>query len=395
MDGNILMKIFHLITILEDGGAEAVLYRLCANDRKNQHIVISMQGRGKYGPMLEAAGVEVHCLHMPAGRLTWSGVTGLFSLLKRERPDLLQTWMYHADLVGGIIGRLAGVKHIYWNIRHSDLAPGDAKRATILVAKLCARLSGLIPQRIICCASKAQSVHRALGYRAAKFTIIGNGYDLSIFRRDPSQREALREELGLAQDALVLGMVGRFNEQKDHATLIKSLQRLRDQGVEFTCLLVGKQMTADNPTLAAWIDENGLRDYIRLLGQRTDIPAVMNALDIHLLSSSSEAFPNVLAEAMACGTPCVTTDVGDAAEIVADIGRVVPPRQPAAIAAALQELIEECRSKPQRWQQRQAAAVARIADCFSLASMIANYDRVWHEGSRGVEDTTTSTSFLQ
>ncbi|TDA95748.1 glycosyltransferase family 4 protein [Halomonas marinisediminis] len=390
------MKIIHLITILEDGGAEAVLYRLCANDRQNRHIVISMQGRGKYGPMLEAAGIEVHCLNMPAGHLTWSGVSRLFTLLRRERPDLLQTWMYHADLVGGIIGRLAGVKRIYWNIRHSDLAPADAKRATILVAKLCARLSGPIPQRIICCASKAQRVHTALGYRAAKFTIIGNGYDLSIFRRDPTQREALREALGLAQDALVLGMVGRFNEQKDHATLIKSLQRLREQGVDFTCLLVGKQMTADNPTLAAWVDENGLRDHIRLLGQRTDISAVMNALDIHLLSSSSgEAFPNVLAEAMACGTPCVTTDVGDAAEIVADVGRVVPPRQPEAIAAALHELIEECRSHPQRWQQRQAAAVARITGDFSLAAMIANYDRVWHEGSRDAEDTTASTSFLQ
>lgn len=387
MDRNLRMKIMHLITILEDGGAEAVLYRLCANDRQNHHVVISLQGPGKYGPMLEAAGVDVHCLDMPAGRLTGSGVMRLFALLRRQRPDLLQTWMYHADLTGGVIGRLAGVKRIYWNIRHSDLAPGEAKRATVLVARLCARLSGVLPRRIICCAGKARAVHAALGYRAAAFHVIGNGYDLSIFHRDPGRREALRAELGLAQGALVLGMVGRFNEQKDHAGLVRSLRCLKRKGIDFTCLLVGKQMNADNATLGGWIDAHGLREHICLLGQRTDIPAVMNALDIHLLSSSSgEAFPNVLAEAMACGTPCVTTDVGDAAEIVADIGRVVPPRQPEAFAEALCELIAERRDNPGQWHRRQAAAVDHITSRFSLDAMIANYDRAWHEHDPDVRE---------
>lgn len=374
------MNITHLITVLGDGGAEAVLYRLCANDKQNRHVVVSMRGPSKYGPRLEAAGICVHCLDMPAGRLTWSGVSRLFTLLKREKPDLLQTWMYHADLVGSIVGRLAGVKSIFWNVRHSNLDPGNAKRATILVAQLCARLSGLVPRRIICCAEKAKSVHSALGYQENKFVIIANGYDLSIFHPDPRQREAVRTELGLTQDALVLGMVGRFNEQKDHASLLKSLSRLKQKGVDFTCLLVGERMNADNPTLGAWIDEHGVRDHVRLLDQRTDIPAVMNALDIHLLSSSSgEGFPNVLAEAMACGTPCVTTDVGDAAEIVGDVGRVVVPREPEAFAKALLEVIEERQTNPQRWRQRQHAAAERIASRFSLDAMVASYDRVWHE----------------
>ena len=106
------MKILHIITGLNDGGAEAVLYRLCKFDSAHKHIVVSLMVEGKYGPLLKELGVKLYCLNMPAGRIRFSGMIKLFKLLRQHKPDVIQTWMYHADLIGGVVGRLAGIKNI-------------------------------------------------------------------------------------------------------------------------------------------------------------------------------------------------------------------------------------------------------------------------------------------
>ena len=317
------MRIIHIISNLDDGGAEAVLYRLCCADIQHQHTVVSLMDQGKYGPLLREIGVAVQCLEMPRGRMTLKGLFFLWRWLRRIRPDVVQTWMYHADLVGGVMARLAGVRAVFWGIRHSDLELGKNRRLTIMVARICAWLSKGVPRRIVCCAHKAAEVHVALGYDAKKFVVIPNGYDLSVFQPNPAAGKRLREALNVPAIVPLIGMVGRFNPQKDHAGLIAALGRAAASGQNFHCILVGTGMEERNADLQGWIAAAGLTERIGLLGRRNDIPAIMNALDVHVLSSSfGEAFPNVLAEAMACGTPCVTTDVGDAALIVGDTGWV-------------------------------------------------------------------------
>lgn len=375
------MDVAHIITGLNEGGAEAVLYRLCAHDTENRHVVVSLMDQGKYGPLLQAAGVEVHCLGLSRGRITLAALLRLWRLLHAHRPEVAQTWMYHADLVGGTLARLAGVP-VCWGIRNTTLPPGVSSRGTILVARLCAKLSRWIPRAIVSCSREAVRVHQALGYAADKFVCIPNGYDLTRFAPDVAARRRLRAEWAVDDGVPLLGMVARYDPQKDHHTLIAALARLARGGARFACVLVGTGVDAGNAALHKAIIAAGLESSVRLVGRRDDVPAVMNALDLHVLSSSAEAFPNVLAEAMACGTPCVTTDVGDAALIVGDTGWVVPPRDADVLAGALTAALA-ARNDAAAWQARRQAARARVAQRFDIARMVAGYKTVWEAARSG------------
>ena len=370
------MKIFNIITGLNNGGAEAVLYRLCVHDTNYKHTVISLMDEGKYGQLLKEAGVVVHCLNMPAGRVTLSGLYKLFKLIRKFKPNVVQTWMYHADLIGGVIARLAGIKKIFWNIRHTTLEKGKSKRSTIFIAKLCAMLSKRVPKGIVCCAKKAVEVHASIGYDISKMTVIANGYDLSSLCPIPNAQAQLKKELGNVFP--LIGMVGRFHPQKDHLGLLDAFTIVKKRGVLHKLVLVGYKINTSNIALIEKIELLGLKDEVLLLDQRTDITAIMNILDLHILSSSfGEAFPNVLAEAMACSTPCVTTDVGDAAFIVGDTGWVVPPKNPQALADAILIAINQKKVDPITWASRKVACRKRIIDNFSIQTMVENYHRVW------------------
>ena len=333
-------------------------------------------GSGKYGPLLQQAGVEVYCLNMQQGRLTISGLWRLWSLVRTLHPLVVQTWMYHADLVGGIVAKLAGVKVVFWGIRHSNLTPTTVKRSTILIAKICAKLSKVVPTHIVSCSEQAALVHQQLGYCANKFSVIANGYDLNKFNPDIEARFVLRQALGIADNIALLGMVARFDPQKDHANLIAALSILKKQNANFCCVLVGTGMDSTNSELLELLRRFDVKDNVQLLGRRNDIPFIMSGLDIHVLSSLGEAFPNVLAEAMACGTPCVTTDVGDAALIVGETGWVVPAQNTQALVASLLESLIAVADKAS-WKIRKQQARNRIIDKFSLEKMVNEYQAVW------------------
>jgi len=372
------MKILHIITGLNDGGAEAVLFSLCTREQENTHTVISLMDEGKYGFLLKSNGITVKTLGMKRGRVTLFGLYRLFKLIRLSKPDVVQTWMYHADLLGGAMCRLAGVNAVVWGIHHSELNPEQSRRSTILIAKLSSKLSRFIPKRIAVCAEMAAKLHADLGYALDKMVVIPNGYDLDRFAPDPVGRVQLRQEWSLPDDVPLIGMVARFDPLKDHTNLIDALEKLLKKNVVFQAVLVGAGMDEDNEMVVAHLAQCGLTDRVRLLGSRRDIPAVMNALDIHVLSSSSEAFPNVLAEAMACGTPCVTTDVGDAGLIVGSTGWIVPPRAPVELSNALGQAIVEWGYR-NGWYERQRMVRERITDNFSIERMVAHYRDVWVE----------------
>ena len=377
-------KVVHIITSLNDGGAEAVLTGLCLHSKQVQHVVISLMDGGKYGPALREAGMTVYYLGMSPGKPSLIRFYRLIKLIKTEKPDVVQTWMYHADLLGGIAARLAGIKRVFWGIHNSILEKGKSKRSTILIARVCALLSRWVPERIICCANKALEVHTENGYHKPRLVVIQNGYDLSRFKPNVAAGRVVRRELGFSSDEFVLGMVGRFDPFKDHSNLLKALAQVADRGIVFRCLLVGKGLSPENSPLTTTIAELGLENKVMMAGQRTDIPAVMNALELHVLSSSSEGFPNVLAEAMACGTPCIATDVGDALEILGDASLCCPAQNSPALADLIIRMAKEWQQNPNAWQTRQKASAQRIAARFSIEGMVDAYEACWFGEKRSL-----------
>ena len=370
------MKILHIITGLNNGGAEASLFRLITNDTKNTHIIISMMDEGKYAQPLQELGITVHCLNMPRGKIHYKGQQKLWQLLKEIKPDVVQTWMYHADLIGGIVAKSQAIPCV-WSLRNSDLSPQKTSLSTRAVVRLCALLSPVLPAKIISCAQQAATVHQKIGYKKNKFITIPNGYNFDQFCVKEADINTLSTSLNLPNNVPILGLVARFDPQKDHHNLIQALKIVHDQNVPFHCLLIGKDISSDNQELFSWVEQAGLIERISLLEQRDDIPLIMHRLDIHTSSSYGEAFPNVLAEAMACGTPCVTTNVGDAALIVGDTGWVVPPSDSKALANAILTALKEKEENPSAWQARKQAARQRIIDNFSIERMVAAYNQVW------------------
>ena len=336
------MKVALIITGLSTGGAEMMLHKLLQNiDRSRfEPTVISLMNKGEIGPRIEALGIPVHTLGMHRGLPNPWMVFRLTRLLRQLQPNVVHTWMYHADLLGGLAARLAGCRRVIWGIHHSNLSKTENKRSTLAVVKLCARLSGLVPVQVLSCSQRAKEVHAAVGYADERIHVIPNGFDLSHFAPDATARASLCVELGLPPDAPLVGVVARFDTQKNHLGFVQAAVLLLQQSPGAHFVLAGTGVDSGNAALRAAIAAYpGLQERMHLLGRRDDVPRLMAALDVLASPSHGEAFPNVLGEAMACGVPCVVTDAGDSAEIVGSTGRVVAVGDMAAMAQQLLDVL--------------------------------------------------------
>ena len=370
-------RIVHLITGLELGGAEMMLYALVRATERSwaEPVVVSLSAPGPLQPQIEALGVQVHSLASPDDPSRLRGLSRLPRLLRALKPDLVQTWMYHADLIGGLATRLLTTAPVVWGLHNSNLDPRTTKWTTRATVWSCARLSRLVPRRILSCSQAAMRVHVALGYDAARMVVIPNGFDTERFRPDPSHYAAVRQELGLAPAATLIGLVARLHPQKDHGNFIAAAGLVARRRPLAHFVLIGTDVVADNPDLGAQIQATGTPERFHLLGARADLPRLTAAFDIGVTASAyGEAFPLVVGEAMACGVPCVVTDVGDSALMVADTGRVVPPRDPAALAAAIESLLDLPDGER---RMIGTAARARICAEYALPVIAQRYHRLY------------------
>jgi len=375
----VTLRIVHIISGLGVGGAEMMLYKLVSKTDKSESecVVISLTSKGVIAEKIQELDIPVYCLGMKYSFSSLWALIRLGVILIKERPDVVQTWMYHADIIGGLVAKLVGKKAIVWNIRHSDLDLNKDKKTTIWAAKIGAKLSSFIPLKIISCSKTALNLHARLGYREEKMTVVPNGFDLGIFTPSEEIRLSKRLELGLDYGDTVIGLFGRFHPQKDHYGFIQSAAGLCRNFPRIKFLLCGRDVDWNNEKLVSWIGEHNIRSKFLLLGERNDMADLTKVIDISVSSSShGEGFSNVIGEAMACGVPCVVTDVGDSAIIVGDTGRVVAPGSPGELELAIFELISL--TEPE-FNELKGKARLRIEKHYGLASVLESYNLVYRE----------------
>lgn len=362
-----------IITGLDTGGAETMLLKLLERLDRNRFEphVISLTGKGELGPRIEALRVPVQTLGMRPGLPNPIKLFHLVRRLRKLEPDLVHTWMYHADLLGGICARLAGVRTIGWRISHSNLDPGLNKRTTLWTVALCARVSSWLPKRILSCSEKARAVHIAAGYDPQKIDVIPNGFDLTRFQPDSRSRESVRTELGINLQAPIVGIVGRFHPQKNIEGFVQAAAIVARSRPDSHFVLVGSGLDTDNVTLRTAIGDSAVAERFHLLGRRDDIPRLMAALDVFALSSNGEAFPNVVGEAMACAVPCAVTEAGDAPEIVGDTGGVVAVGDMPALARELLTLLGLTAAER---QARGMKARERVHSRYDINRVVGQYE---------------------
>jgi glycosyltransferase involved in cell wall biosynthesis len=373
-----MLRLSHVITGLGVGGAETMLVKLLgAMDRRRfEPHVISLSSDLALAPHIRDLGIEIDVLDSkPYFSNAFSSISSLTQALRKTRPDVVQTWLYHADLSGGIAAKRLGIPAV-WNVQSSTLDPAAVSRSTLRVVRYCAWSSRFIPRAIVSCSHAAVHVHEQIGYRG-RFHVVANGADLEAFKPDAKARRAIRAELGLDDSVPLIGMIARLHPQKDHPNFLAAASQLVRTHPHVRFLLCGLDLQPANEELTASIDALQLQGHVLRMGLRGDVPRVLNALDIHTLSSSfGEGFSNVIGEAMATGLPCVVTDVGDSALIVGDTGVSVPSRDSAALANGWRALLDLPAGELARLGAR---ARERVAKEFSLAASVMRYEALYEE----------------
>jgi len=382
--------VLHVISGLSVGGAEMALYRLILQFRDSDydHTVVALTPGGGMSARFEHVGIRLIVLDVRHSPFAHS--VQLVRLIRRLRPDIVQTWLYHADFLGGLAARVAGNSKVIWGIRTTDLDIGCA-RTTSLVRRACALMSHWVPHTIVCVADAALRSHALVGYDTTRMTVVANGFDLGALTASEAERNELRRRCGFSAGDIVVGTLGRFNLDKDHGNFVEAAGKLaaKDDRVRF--LMVGRDLDAANQALGQWIHATGHADRFVLLGERDDAVVCLAAMDIFCLSSRTEAFPNVVGEAMAMGLPCVATNVGDVAVLLADTGVVVQKADPDALARGVSGLIS--RGPGYLFELGQLAR-ERIRATYSMRCARARfesiYDSVINEGRLSCADSPAS-----
>lgn len=369
--------VVHIVISLNKGGAESTLAKLCLNMKNYNHSVISLTESNSNAYILKNQKVNVYIFSFERPLLFFFNCCKLFILLKKIRPDVVQTWMYHADLIGGIFARMCRVDKVYWNVRNSKVDLSYTKLSTLLIAKICSYLSNVIPDKIVSCSHAGMLEHIKLGYTSNKFIIISNGYEKVDFENVLNHYVSKRLSLDKSV-VFTIGMAARYDRVKDYDTLILSLAKFKRVNPNFLCLLAGKDVTYSNKLLYKKVIKHDLVDNIKFLGPCDDMQKYYSSLDLFVLSSLSEGFPNVIGEAMNFGVPCVSTNVGDSKLVIADCGWITPPKNQSKLTENLILAHKMFVENKDEWLRLKSKCNDRIYQNFSDTIMFGKYSNLWN-----------------
>lgn len=367
-----MIRIVHVITDLDKGGAEAMLSKLVVGMDRNrfENQVVSLTDFGTFGRSFKEQGILVHSLGMTLGHVSFSAVPRLIRILRKTRPTIVQSWLYHADLLALLSLPFSGFPKLVWNIRCSDMDMSKYSFITRAIRRCLVFCSGL-PSAVVVNSEAGKKLHQQLGYHVRRWESIPNGFDLNRFAPNPALRKSMRAELNISEHAVIVGLIARVDPMKDHETFFKAAQIVAETNPDVYFLCVGK----DTESLVPLARKYGLGKKMFLMGLWHNIENILPGFDICCLTSAfGEGFPNVLGEAMACSIPCITTDVGDSGLIVGDTGLVVPARDVSALAGALLDLI---RLGSEARNALGVAAQNKVEREYALDKIIQQYEQFY------------------
>jgi glycosyltransferase involved in cell wall biosynthesis len=359
-------SITHIITGLDRGGAERSLYNLLINGLEGpfRNRVISLMTDGYYGPLLRKKGIPLTSLNMSRGLISPKALWNLRLELKKNPPDIIQGWMHPGNLAA-FYGSFFSLKKtkLAWNVRLSLEILKEMKIKSKMTIKLGAWLSRS-PKTIIYNSGRSRLQHRDFGFNKKNDYFIPNGFLTEKWAPNEKKRNQIRDQLLITEETRVIGYVGRGDAQKDLPNLFNAFKQTSKKHPNTILLAVGRNLNK----------YGFLEDRIKFLGERSDISELMLSFDILCLSSRAEGFPNVIGEAMACGVPCVTTDVGDAKEIVGDTGWVAPPRDFERLAKSLDDALS-CSDEELKYRGDKARE--RVIKHFSMQTARDKYVSIY------------------
>jgi glycosyltransferase involved in cell wall biosynthesis len=366
------LKLLYIISDLSIGGAEMALFRLLEKTdlRRFEPIVVSLINQGCLSQQIEALGIPVHTLGMKPGKPSLVGLCRLVALINKLEPKLIVGWMHHSCVAAEVANWFTRRRvPTVWSLHYAMTAGSGLTKLTAAVLKT-GRVLSRFPSRIIYVSKTGERHHERASYQMDRSCVIPNGIDVKRFKPSQQARTAVRNELGLSEHEVLIGLVGRYHPMKDHANFLKAASLIAKNYPKVHFVLIGRGVDKDNQNLQSTIDLLNLRGRVHLLGERHDTDVLSGALDIFSLSSYDESCPNVIGESMACGVPCVVTDVGDAGYLVGDTGTLVPPRDSSALARAWEEMLAIAPHERRELGQR---ARARILERFPIERIAQEY----------------------
>jgi len=371
------LRVLHVITDLKVGGAETMLVKLlgAVDPERFPTAVVALVPGGELAAPLRELGVSVTELDLRPGRPDPRALWQLRRAVRDFAPDVIQAWMYHANLATTLAVWGSSVP-VVWNIRHTLTDIADEAPLTRLVIRTGGRLARRAAV-VVHNAAVSVEQHAPFGYDPARARVLPNGFDLDRFRPDGAAGSALRAELGLPDDALLVGLLARRHRFKGHENFLRAVAEVRRRVPGAHAVCAGRGVTAADPALAGLAARDDLRGHVHLLGPRDDASGFLAGLDVLCVASRwGEGFPNVLGEALACGTPCVATDVGESRTILEGVGAVVPPDDGAALATALTGMLELSAADRTELGRR---GRERVAEHYALDAVTRRYVDLWSE----------------
>ena len=370
-----MSQVFHIIAGLNVGGAELALYRLISENKttKYRYTVISLTKGGSIEKKLRAKNINVVIFDFRKNPI--KQLWRLFWYLKRNKPNIVITWMYHANIIGGVSAYLAGVKKIIWGLRTTDVETGS-NSLTKTLRRLGSLLSYFLPNIIICPANSVSASHAKIGYSEKKLVVIHNGFDSKKIKFSDVKRKIFRDKLNIKSETIIVGSLGRYSKAKDQKNYISAAANIAQKNVNVRFLMVGNGLTKDNLELSDFAKELGVLDKLIFYGECLDVSMCLSAMDIYCLHSRREGFPNALCEAMLVGLLCVATNVGDVGDLLDKVGVVVPKEDAVALADGIDELLKLSVIRKTKLGQE---ARHRVCEQYSLAKARESFEKIYSD----------------